>query len=634
MENNCENLRSLTVNDLIYGEKEKTFCFIIPSYQRGYRWEEKQVVKLLDDLFEFQAARKGGDLTVGEFYCLQPIVVKKMEKNDLLQKMGMDYEYRDDISYMEVVDGQQRLTTIYILLKYLQMRSPKVFDLVYERDVTSGFKRGALLKSLTFNTEPTAITTSTADEYYIVEAFRHIKEWFERKEKVLKDNAIPNKMETTLTGETKVIWYEIPNDASTDCYSVFKNINNGKIPLTDAELVKAMLLNRKYFSPKLNDNVSNDKIIRQEQERYARLWDEIQRSLSNDSLWAFITGNYQFNLPTRIDYLFRIAVSQQDPVHPQKDELSLFSYYEKQLDARKTVEEKKQYIEEVFDSVRKIYRTIQDWYNNYEIHNFIGYIMTYKGKDGSNKISKIVEYMNAYEVTTRGKFIQNLKDEISKDFQKHTLQSINYEEHRKDTEKLLMLFNIVELNSIRSKFNFSVGSGGWSIEHIKAQHSKIVNETDRKDYLKKELDRITKIEEQFKEPHEKIKKIISNALCATTLSDEEFSQIAENIDQTVDGFDALDMHKLGNLALLSKDDNSAFNNSPFYEKRQMMLNWLKKPDRNIPYSTTKAFLKMYAVQDFSLDFTRWRKSDFDDMFAQQVLCLKDFIRECENETNE
>jgi hypothetical protein len=67
---------------LIYGEKEKTFCFIIPSYQRGYRWDEKQVVKLLDDLFEFQVARKGKDLTVGEFYCLQPIVVKKMEKND------------------------------------------------------------------------------------------------------------------------------------------------------------------------------------------------------------------------------------------------------------------------------------------------------------------------------------------------------------------------------------------------------------------------------------------------------------------------------------------------------------------------------------------------------------------------
>ena len=197
-----------------------------------------------------------------------------------------------------------------------------------------------------------------------------------------------------------------------------------------------------------------------------------------------------------------------------------------------------------------------------------------------------------------------------------------------------MLFNIVELNTIRSKFNFFVGSSGWSIEHIKAQHSKIVDKDDRKAYLEKELDRITKIEEQFKEPHEEIKKIIIKALAQPSLSDEEFSQIAENIDQTVDGFDALDMHKLGNLALLSKDDNSAFNNSPFYEKRQMMLDWLKKPDKNIPYSTTKAFLKMYAMQDFALDFTRWGKSDFNDMFAQQVKYLKDFIRESENESNE
>lgn len=633
MEYTCENLRSLTVNDLIYGENEKTFCFIIPSYQRGYRWDNAQVDKLLDDLFEFQTDRRNRNATVGEFYCLQPIVVKKMTREDLAKKMGADYAYQEDITYIEVVDGQQRLTTIYILLKYLQMRNTKVFDLVYERDLTCGFKRRKLLQSLTFNTDPDTIATSTADEHYIVAAFKYIKEWFEAKEKALRDNSIPNQMETTLTGETKVIWYEIPNDDATDCYSVFKNINNGKIPLTDAELVKAMLLNHKYFSPNLVDNASNDKIIRQEQERYARLWDEIQRALSNDNLWAFITGNYHFNLPTRIDYLFRIAVARQDPTHPQGGELGLFSYYEKQLDSRKTIEEKKQYIETVFDNVRKIYRTVQDWYSNCEIHNYIGYIMTYKGKDGSSKIAKIVEYMDAYEVVTRVKFIQDLKAEIARDFQRHTLQSINYEDDRKDAEKLLMLFNIVELNAIQAKFNFFVGSGGWSIEHIKAQHSKIVNATDRKDYLKKELDRIIRIEQQFKESHDDIKKIVTDALGTENLSDEDFSKIAESIDQIIDGFDALDMHKLGNLALLSKDDNSAFNNSPFYEKRQMMLNWLNDPKKNIPYSTTKAFLKMYAAQDFSLDFTRWGKSDFDDLFARQTACLKDFIRENEDEAN-
>jgi hypothetical protein len=42
---------------------------------------------------------------------------------------------------------------------------------------------------------------------------------------------------------------------------------------------------------------------------------------------------------------------------------------------------------------------------------------------------------------------------------------------------------------------------------------------------------------------------------------------------------------------------------------------------------------MYAAQDFSLDFTRWGKSDFDDLFVRQTACLKDFIRESEDEAN-
>lgn len=87
----------LPINDLI---KEKPFSFYIPSYQRGYRWTERQVTDLLDDICEF--IKK--DKTKDEFYCLQPVVVKP--NNDT----------------WEVIDGQQRLTTIYLLLKYFNNR--------------------------------------------------------------------------------------------------------------------------------------------------------------------------------------------------------------------------------------------------------------------------------------------------------------------------------------------------------------------------------------------------------------------------------------------------------------------------------------------------------------------------------
>jgi uncharacterized protein with ParB-like and HNH nuclease domain len=82
------------VNDLL------TERFFVPSYQRGYRWTQRQVDDLLDDLWEFLENCEAKE----SFYCLQPIVVKK----------------RDDGSW-ELVDGQQRLTTIFLILTCLKL---------------------------------------------------------------------------------------------------------------------------------------------------------------------------------------------------------------------------------------------------------------------------------------------------------------------------------------------------------------------------------------------------------------------------------------------------------------------------------------------------------------------------------
>ena len=87
---NSSDLRLRSIRDLI-NAKEK---FYIPSYQRGYRWTEQQVLDLLNDILEFRNKNSG-------FYCLQPVVVKKLSNG-----------------YWELLDGQQRLTTLFIILKY------------------------------------------------------------------------------------------------------------------------------------------------------------------------------------------------------------------------------------------------------------------------------------------------------------------------------------------------------------------------------------------------------------------------------------------------------------------------------------------------------------------------------------
>jgi uncharacterized protein with ParB-like and HNH nuclease domain len=87
MQNNDLQLRS--VSDLL---KES---FFIPAYQRGYRWTVRQVTDLLQDVFAFMNEKRRAQ---GEFYCLQPVVVA----------------HRDGEKRWELIDGQQRLTTIFL----------------------------------------------------------------------------------------------------------------------------------------------------------------------------------------------------------------------------------------------------------------------------------------------------------------------------------------------------------------------------------------------------------------------------------------------------------------------------------------------------------------------------------------
>ena len=69
--------------------------FLIPSYQRGYRWRPQEVKLLLEDINAIKEQ---------EEYCLQPIVV---------QQKGEQYE---------LIDGQQRLTTLFLLHRYAAVR--------------------------------------------------------------------------------------------------------------------------------------------------------------------------------------------------------------------------------------------------------------------------------------------------------------------------------------------------------------------------------------------------------------------------------------------------------------------------------------------------------------------------------
>ena len=129
-----------TIQELIKEQESDKKSFLVPSYQRGYRWQRVNVSDLLNDLYEFIHSDK-------MVYSLQPLVV---------------YDSTTDNTY-HVVDGQQRLTTISILLGYL---GQKQIEISYESRKEQ--QKNEFVEDY-----------ANIDQFHVNQAYCTIKKWFE-----------------------------------------------------------------------------------------------------------------------------------------------------------------------------------------------------------------------------------------------------------------------------------------------------------------------------------------------------------------------------------------------------------------------------------------------------------------------
>lgn len=270
-----KNLTDLPVFELL------GMHFFIPRYQRGYRWTKKQVEDLLNDIWNYASSPTNSNET-GQFYCLQPVVVKpKTWMEDGQAREGW-----------EVIDGQQRLTTLYIILQYLTLEYLKVSSLASEY--------GAPLFTIYYETRPSSATflesnsesNEYADYYYIGQAKQVVSAWFTSGEN-LTTRTDRERFLGALLGEEKdersvrVIWYhpESKNDATADkkdSIDLFNRLNMGKIPLTNAELVKALFLCSSSLKEEAPEVAHGKKV------EIAHVWDTMEQQLGDKSFWAFI----------------------------------------------------------------------------------------------------------------------------------------------------------------------------------------------------------------------------------------------------------------------------------------------------------------------------------------------------------
>lgn len=530
----------------LVGEIEGTFY--VPSYQRGYRWGEDEVLRLLNDVYT--NGKKN--------YCLQPVVVRK--SND---------------SY-ELIDGQQRLTTLYLIYRYMKNVNPffsePAFNLIYEtRDNSEDFLRSIDLSRREEN----------IDFWFIANAYETIKAWFEEDMQIRVLHIFEYFKE-----DVKIIWYEVGE--SEDAISLFTRLNIGKIPLTSAELVKAMFLS--------SDN--DDKPDREKQEEISLQWDNMERELHDDSLWYFLTNRTNARYQTRIDLILDL-ISER----PADNREKYYTFFKIDELGKETS------LEDLWRRIQQTFLVLKDWYENHELYHKIGYLIA------SEKMT-LQDVFNVSLGKTKQEFRSVLDAFIRESISiQGNYADLSYEkplDYRR-ISTLLLLFNVesVRQNGEHTqwfpfdKFKFDrKGKVSWSLEHIHAQQSEGLRTQEMwKEWLGLHVPSIRAVAND-----QELVTEMQTAINKPKLERTEFDALQQRVIEllSVRG-NAEYLHSIGNLALLRSDDNAALNNSTFDVKRNLIIN-MDKEGQYIPFCTKMVFLKYYTPsEENQLHF--WGQSD-------------------------
>lgn len=647
--------------------------YFIPSYQRGYRWGKRQVQDLLEDLYAFAMKDKSKD----SFYCLQPIVVKECD-DETVSKNSLHSDLDPNV-WFEVIDGQQRLTTIYLLLKYL----------INTEHVNMSEDYGKNLFRISYQTrdndgicinEPKELSNASPNAYYVTQGYKNIADWFAslpvtKKKQQIKtvrtaflDLLTSTKGESGTHGYVQVIWYNTDDD---DPIKTFTRLNIGKIPLKNAELIKALFLQKR----------DDDKISEVQQIQIAKEWDQIESTLQDERIWAFLNKDMP-NMPARIEYIFDVIFKVEG--EKKKKEIAEKEYEASDPNQKSTKREQKKqeseklrlgeekfkdlygtdeftsfrYFSELFENasrenidehwsrVREYYETFLEWYHNPLWYHYIGFLI-YCGKP-------ILEIYHLYQDKSKKVFENSLVNTIrdclkvklkisadgTEDITTDAGEPIIYDNKTKDKlRQLLVLYNIEYI--IQKNKGLDMGyvlfpfdlfkSENWDIEHVDSYTTNpLTREDQQSEWLKTVLQDLKDFGIEYSatqkitsSERESIEKFLSDDKCGV-----KFEQITAIVSKLAGEYlPTEDVKKdikntIGNLTLLNADINRGYGNVIFPSKKKEIT----KKDaegRFIPLCTKNVFLKNFMrVNNTSIS---WSEKDMEMYQKDIITVIKKFL---------
>lgn len=524
------SLSDLAVNDIV-GE------FFVRAYQRGYRWGRAEVTHLLDDIAG----------SAGERYYLQPVVVKPMADGR-----------------WELIDGQQRLTTLYLILLYIRRE-----NLLPTAEVRYSLEYETRPASRAYLDDPVAdLRETNIDFFHLYGTYEAIGEWFEARGPRKLQAAID--FYTALSDRVRIIWYEASVEEESE--TLFTRLNVGRIPLTDAELVKALLLSRSRANGGHDDRA---------QEMVAQ-WDGIERDLRDPAVWAFATGAATEE-PTHIRLLLDTLAGTDAESDP------LFHTFET---IRARVADTSP--EAVWGRIVDLHSLILGWYGDRDLYHWVGYLIA----TGTG----FRELVDDAEGRTKREFADGLKGRI-RDHLRLTedgLRDLTYNDRQ--TGDVLLLMNVESVRRRRGsseRYSFREHAAGeWSLEHIHAQNAERLNRADQwVEWLRLHREALAHMPSVGEQRRAELLSSIDEAMGSITAARFRVleAELAE-VFSTSGEAETTGVHSIANLALLPRDVNSALSNGFFEVKRRAVIDWDKK-GAYIPVCTRHAFLKYYTAAE-------------------------------------
>lgn len=494
--------------------------FYIPSYQRGYRWKSRQVSQLIDDIDAFTPTESS------PFYFLQALAVTKDIENNRVN----------------VVDGQQRLTTLNLILG----EESGELHIDYARDAN---------KEL--------------DKYFKCIAEDVIKE---------KLGKIGTERRTEFCKKIKercrFLYYEVEKAKEL---STFNDLNSGKIPAKDSELVKCVMLTLG------NDEASNVTKARADE------WDDIERILNNNSFFSFITPRNTWKEDDGMTVLLRYA--GLIPTKTEQEE-EVFPFLTRILDELKTKSRMT-----IWKMIYSALSRLLEWYNNPLMYHVFGAIVHQRNnKDIKPKTRK--EILDAIEKMAEYKPKEDKND---------------YSNWGEDLFNYLLLSNVAfcwKRWPYRYSFEMHRKVDAWSIEHIFARNQKDLDEKELAEWLGEDDS-----ESAFNEYRTE---------CDKGKGDDWLSKkLGSRYPSTED-------NSVKNLALLPKNANSSLNNKLFEGKREAVSKWAcdSWTDYWAPPVTETVFMKSLPGLKMTLPY--WSEEDKDSYIKSMSMNIASFIDALKN----